>query len=105
MSKIIGRDQKIKDKVSTSIFEMSTRNSLSSNEQLKLFVEKVGDIEFSKWQGMSSIIDRVTKEVDLHRQRTGKINGWVILAVVVGIEEVRNRLVDNMNLVALVRPS
>jgi hypothetical protein len=57
---------------------------------------------YPRWQGMSSIIDDIGKAVHIEGNKGGKINGWAILCVVSGTEDVFRRLSENLNLVILV---
>ena len=58
--------------------------------------------EFHKWHGMSVIADKISLAVDSANTGKGKVNGWAILSVVLGVDEVFRRLGDNLNLVVLV---
>ena len=58
---------------------------------------------FQKWHGMSSVIDEIAVAVNSKRDRTvTNVNGWAVLAVVLGVDEVCKRLGDNLNFVVLV---
>ena len=57
--------------------------------------------EFARWHGMSYIIEEIAEAVDVSKVKNGA-NGWAILSVVLGIDEVLKRLSDNLNLVVLV---
>ena len=58
---------------------------------------------FQHWHGMSSVIDDIAEAVNARRDRmVTKVNGWAILAVVLGVDEVCRRLGDNLNFVVLV---
>ena len=87
------------DHSSAKLRRVATRRGLPTG-----FVEdeNIANI-FQQWHGMSSVIDDISEAVNARRDRTvTKVNGWCILAVVVGVDEVCKRLGDNLNFVVLV---
>ena len=57
---------------------------------------------YHRWSGMSNVIDEIRDAVDFRKTFKGHVNGWAIMAVVLGLDEVSHRLSDNLNLVVLV---
>ena len=57
---------------------------------------------YHRWSGMSNVIDEIRDAVDFDKTFKGRVNGWAIMAVVLGVDEVSHRMSDNLNLVVLV---
>ena len=60
------------------------------------------DPAFSRWHGMSSIITDIELKVNLKKDVDAPVNGWVMLAVILGVNVVADRLATNLNTIALV---
>lgn len=61
-------------------------------------------VAFDKWHGMSEVVDKIAIAIDSTNSKKGKagVNGWAILSAVIGVEEVFDRMEQNINLTVLV---
>lgn len=59
-----------------------------------------GVSNFSKWHGMSLVIDAVWDKVGLDGQ--GAVNGWATIALINGIDNVCERIAKNLDTISLV---
>jgi hypothetical protein len=74
-------------------------NPLNTIEQF----DTVDKDEYCKWHGMSALVEKISEAVNAQHNKSQKhVNGWAVLSVVIGIEEVCRRLTDNLNMVVLV---